>query len=30
MALIVIGSFVAIFFCSILWATSRRPDEHQH
>jgi hypothetical protein len=27
---LVIGSFVAIFLSGIIWATSRRADEHHH
>jgi len=30
MALVVIVSFVAIFFIGILWATRRPADEHHH
>jgi hypothetical protein len=30
MTLLVIGSFAVIFLSSILWATSRRADEHHH
>jgi hypothetical protein len=28
MVFLVIGSFVVIFLGSIIWATSRQPDEH--
>jgi hypothetical protein len=30
LALFAIGSFVTIFIVGILWATSRKADEHHH
>jgi hypothetical protein len=30
MTFLVIGSFVTIFLGGIIWATSRRADEHDH
>lgn len=30
MVFVVVGSFAVIFLTCILWATSRRTDEHHH
>jgi len=30
MVFVVVGSFAVIFLTGIIWATSRRADEHHH